>query len=219
MDPVADQVDAEQDLEELQHQRLCRDRLLEIELHRPRERNLHRDQRRERNELHARVADEEVLEIGLPAGAENLLVRMQRPHPLHRDEQQAEHEQFQHEVVEPGGEGARLVRQRLDLAAAHQRGDHRKADAHETVRLRPDQQHRQGAEHERGDDGDLQRSAQQADVLEIVRPRVIGHEYVREHEAQLGQDAEDAQDPGCHSGALADVDAAGRRNLVEQHGR
>ena len=165
------------------------------------------------------MADEEMLEVGLPAGSEDLLVRMQRPQPLHRNEQQAEDEQFEDEVVEPRGKRARLVRNRLDLAAAHQRGDHREADADQPVSLRLDQQHRQGAQHERGDDRDLQRSAQQPDVLEIVGPRVVGHEDVRKHEAQLGQDAEHAEHAGRHAGALAEVDTTGRRNLVEQHGR
>src|SRR5512138_3911217 len=81
MHPVADEIDEEQDLEELQNQRLCGDRLLEIELDRPRERNLYRNHRRERDELHAGVADEEMLDVGLPARAEDLLLA-QRPDPL-----------------------------------------------------------------------------------------------------------------------------------------
>jgi hypothetical protein len=41
---------------------------------------------------------------------------------------------------------------------------------------------------------------------------------VRKHEAQLGEDAEHAEQAGRHAGTLADVDAAGRRNLVGKHG-
>src|SRR5829696_5914054 len=72
MYPVTDQVDEEQHLEELQHERLRRDFLLEVELDCPREGHLDRNHRGKRDELDACVADEEMLDVGLPAVAEDL---------------------------------------------------------------------------------------------------------------------------------------------------
>jgi hypothetical protein len=69
------------------------------------------------------VAYEEVLEIGLPASAKDLLLFAQRPNALHRNEQQRENQKLEHEIVESRREGPRLVGHGLDFTVAHHRRD------------------------------------------------------------------------------------------------
>src|SRR4029077_10478646 len=82
--PVGDEIHGQQNLHELQPDGLCCHELLEVELQSPCEQCLRRDHAGEGKQLYAGVADEEMLEIGLPASTEDLLpAQLEQPFQRH----------------------------------------------------------------------------------------------------------------------------------------
>ena len=156
------------------------------------------------------MADEEVLQVGLPAGAEGTLLA-QREHAFERDEHQAQHQQFQHEVVQPGGKGARRAAvHRLDLGAAQQQRHRAQRQPGHRMALRTAlQQQGQRGQRQRRQDAELQQAAQRVQVRQVQRQRVLRHQPVGQQETQLAEHAQHAQQARGHAGALAQGQACG----------
>ena len=204
VDPVGGEIDEQHDLDELQPQRLGGHRLLKIEPHRPGEQHLDRNQRRERQQLHPGVADEEMLQVGLPAFAEHAL-RAQRKHALERHEDESQHQQLKHEVVQPGRKRARRDDvERLDLGAAHQQRDDAQQDPEQAAAVGSHQRHAEHAERDAEDDARVQDAAEHPEMRRVQRQRVARHQQVGQQEAQLREHAQHAEHARREPGALAD---------------
>ena len=150
------------------------------------------------------MADEEMLEIGLPTFAENALI-VQREQAFERNEHKAEHQQLEHEVVEPGRKSARRPDcQGLHFGAAHQQRRGAKRQARKAVAIAARQHHRQCTERESAKDADLQHAAQQAQVRHVRRQRVLRDQQVGQQEAKLAEHAQHAEQARRDAGAFAD---------------
>ena len=88
VNPVGKDVDGKQNLDELQPVRLRRNGFLEIKIDGPEEISLNRNDGKETDQLHADVADHEVLHVRDPAAAQNALIGVFGKQSLKRYEHQ-----------------------------------------------------------------------------------------------------------------------------------
>src|SRR5207253_10537782 len=151
------------------------------------------------------VTGEEVLEVRLPAGAEDLLIA-EHPEALHRDEEQAEEQELEEEVIETGADGAAAVRDRLGLRAAEQQRDRGERDPGQAVDLRAQEDDARQAEEKGAGDDEEQQRADGAEVLLVERQRVVKDEEVGKEKTELAENGDRAEEAGGDPGSLPKVD-------------
>ena len=199
VDPVLGEVGDEHDLDDLEHQRLRRDRVLEPRPGGPPEEQRGRQHREHDRQLHHQVTHREVHQVGRPARPEDPLLGAARRDALERHEEQREDEQVQQEPVEP--RRGRAVDRSLDLdaGASEQRAGGREGEAREAEDLAAPENDAQRAEAEADHQHRVDQEADQLHRIvcagrgrrEPVREQETEHAAVSERAARGRQDTAD----------------------------
>ena len=102
VNPVAAQIDHNQNFNELQPQGLAGDGLLEADIHLVVQQHLNRDDGEEADQLQGHMAEQEVLHVRHPATAQGLLFPVLRVGALQRNKDQPQHQQCQDKIIQAG---------------------------------------------------------------------------------------------------------------------
>ena len=150
-----------------------------------------RDHHPKRDELCGQMRGHKVEEVRRPLRPKRLLVRMQRPESFHRQEGDRHHEQIQQKPIQTEAEfRVDFVRQRR-ASAADDRRQKSQRHAGDGQHLALPQDARNGAQHDRKDDGSL--NQQPDDRHGIVGARIGKREQPGKMQTQRAAEAEQAE--------------------------
>ena len=196
VDPVLREVGREHAGGELQHQRGLLDGLLQRRDREHRAEAYRGGEHQHADQLDQRVAHEEILGIGQPAGAERALLAAQREHALERHEQRRGGQRTEHEPVKPEIERGFARPADLDAPGAEREREARQRQPGDPERLAAAEQQRKARERERREDRQVDRRAHQ--LQRIARTQLGERQPLREMEAQHRGHAQQPEDHREH---------------------
>ena len=113
VNPVAAQIDHNQNFNKLQPQGLAGDGLLKADIHLVVQQHLNRDNGEEADQLQGHMAEQKVLHVRHPATAQGLLFPVFRVGTLQRNKDQPQHQQCQDKIIQAGIQAAAIHRRHI----------------------------------------------------------------------------------------------------------